>query len=283
MAVNDYETSRESGRPVELYKFMFGQNSVSYFYTNAEKAITFNGDEYIALPSEREKISTKGRGESREVTIEVPMDSAVSELFRIFPPGHVVNVIIYQGHIQEDEDPGDWTDDDQFGVIWTGRVLEANRKKNSTVLTCENSEAGMKRVGLRRHWQWSCPLVLYGARCRADKAAATVTTTVAAISGNSITLTSGWEGALTKANFLGGLFEWDSTAGREYRTILSVSGDTVKLNATVGSLAVDDEVDVVLGCPHTLAGCRDVHDNIVNYGGQPYIPLKNPVGKNNHT
>jgi len=41
---------------------------------------------------------------------------------------------------------------------------------------------------------------------------------------------------------------------------------------------------VVFGCPHTVGGCRRVHDNILNYGGQPYIPVgSNPVHKNNHT
>jgi hypothetical protein len=195
----------------------------------------------------------------------------------------VVNVIIYQGHIQEPGDPEEWTEGDQFGVIWTGRVLEASRKKNTTVLACENSEAGMKRVGLRRHYQWACPLVLYGARCKANKADATVSTTVSAISGNSLTLPTGWEGSKERADFLGGMVEWDSDEGREYRTIIGLSGDTLKLNATTGALAVSDDIDVVLGCPHTLAGCRDVHDNVVNYGGQPWIPLKNPVGKNNHT
>lgn len=284
MAVNDYEQSTERGQPVELYKFIFGANvGNEYRYTNAETDITFDGDVYTALPTERDQIATKGRGDSREISIEVPKSSAVSELFRIFPPGRVVNVIIYQGHIPNPDDPLDWSADTNFGVIWTGRVLEASRKNNTTVLSCENSEAGMKRVGLRRHYQWACPLVLYGARCKADKAAATRAATVAAISGNSVTLDPGWEGGNTARDFLGGLFEWDSSLGREYRTIIGASGDTLKLNATTSELAVSDAVDVILGCPHTLAGCRDIHDNAVNYGGQPWIPLKNPVGKNNHT
>jgi len=284
MAVSDYETSTESGQPVELYKFIFGANvGNEYRYTNAEADITFDGDVYTALPTERDQIATRGRGDNREIAIEVPITSAVSELFRIFPPGRVVNVIIYQGHIANPDDPDVWTDDPQFGVVWTGRVLEANRKNNSTVLSCENSEAGMKRVGLRRHYQWACPLVLYGAKCRADKVVATRPATVASITGNSITLTPGWEGGNEARDFLGGLFEWDSTLGREYRTIIGASGDTLKLSATPFELVVAQAVDVILGCPHTLAGCRDIHDNVVNYGGQPYIPLKNPVGKNNHT
>ena len=283
MATNDYETSEDRGQPVELYQFVYGTEAGrDYRYTNAEQDIDYNGDTYTALPVDRDRLKTKGRGESQEITIEVPMTSGVAELFRVFPPGRVVSVLIRQGHIANIDDPESWADD-SFDVVWTGRVLQANRKKNSAVLTCENSEAGMKRVGLRRHYQWACPLVLYGTRCRADKAAATVVGTIDSIAANAITLDAGWEGAFTATDFAGGLFEWDSPNGREYRTILSVSGDTLKLNATTVDLAVDDTVDIALGCPHTLAGCRDIHSNAVNYGGQPFIPLKNPVGKNNHT
>ena len=40
---------------------------------------------------------------------------------------------------------------------------------------------------------------------------------------------------------------------------------------------------VYLGCPHTLEGCETIHDNVVNYGGHPFIPVaSNPIGKNNH-
>lgn len=283
MAVNDYATSEERGQPVELFKFIYGtETGREHRYTSAERDVDYDGDTYTALPVLRDAIKTKGRGESNEVTIEVPKTSEVAELFRIFPPGRPVSIIIREGHIANDGDPTAWVDD-EFNVIFTGRVLQSNRKKNTVVLTCESAAAGMKRVGLRRHYQWPCPLVLYGTRCGADKDAAEVTGTVASISGNVVTLDAGWEGAMEPTDFLAGLFEWDSADGREYRTILGISGDEITLNATTGELAATDEVNLYLGCPHTLDGCRNLHDNIVNYGGHPFIPLVNPVGKNNHT
>jgi hypothetical protein len=40
---------------------------------------------------------------------------------------------------------------------------------------------------------------------------------------------------------------------------------------------------VVLGCNHQAyaeegGDCQPLHDNIVNYGGDRWIPLKNPIG-----
>lgn len=289
MAVNDYESSQHRGQPVELYKFIYGTEAGrEYCYTNADEDVTFNdggGDQvYTAIPISRDGIKTEGRGESNELSVEVPMTSDVAELFRAFPPGRPVSLIIRQGHIPNEDptDPDDWLDND-FPVIWTGRCLQSNRKDNTVVLTGETSEAGMKKVGLRRHYQWACPLVLYGDRCGADKAAATVTGTIASISGNTLTMQAGWQGAKAPSNFLGGFIEWFSTDGTEYRTIIGVNGNDIKLNNSPSGLAALDTVDLVLGCPHTLTGCTDVHDNVINYGGQPFIPLKNPVNKNNHT
>lgn len=282
--MNAYETSAERGQPVELYKFVYGTEAGrEYFYTNADQDITVSGDVYKAIPLDRDKIKTKGRAEGKEITVEVPMTSEIAELFRIFPPGRVVTVTIRQGHLPTGDGFDAPDDGTNFPVIWTGRVLESRRNDNSATLTCESSESGMKRVGLRRHYQWPCPLVLYSTRCGADKDAAKRQTTASAITGNSLTLPSGWNGASAVGSFLGGLVEWDSANGREFRTIIGVSGDVLKLNAAPSGLAVSDDVDVFLGCPHTLEACGTLHDNEVNYGGQPFIPLKNPVGKNNHT
>jgi guanylate kinase len=55
---------------------------------------------------------------------------------------------------------------------------------------------------------------------------------------------------------------------------------------TEALLARGEDVVLVIdvqGARHKLHDCRDLHDNRVNYGGQPFIPAANPVGyKRNH-
>jgi hypothetical protein len=285
MALNDYETSTERGQPVELFKFVHGDGPNSYYaYTNAEQAIVHDGITYEPLPSEREKIKTKGRGEAQELSIDVPLTAGIAELFRVFPPARVVHIFIRQGHVPNADDPVEFATGENFPVIWVGRVLASSRSGDRATLTCESSAAGMKRVGLRLHYQWPCPLALYSKRCGADKEAAKIATTASTVSANQLTLPVDWNGVWLPAHFLGGLAEWDTEHGREVRTILRVVGsDTLKLNAAATGLSNGDPVDLYLGCPHTLTGCGDLHSNRPNYGGHPFIPLDNPVGKNNHT
>ncbi|ARB05718.1 hypothetical protein [Synechococcus virus S-ESS1] len=281
MAINDYEGSIDRGQQVELYQFIYGASGEEYLYTDGSSEVVLDEKTYSTLAIKRDKIRSKGDLSGREVKIEVPSNSEIADLFRIFPPGRVVSVIIRQGHLANPDDPPEF-EGGNFGVVWTGRILEASRRANTTTLTCESLGAGMRRTGLRRHYQWSCPHVLYGPDCRAAKNGNTGTVT--AINGNRITLIGAWSGGNAPVNFIGGMVEWAGTSGLEARGILRVEdGGVIVISGPPVGLEVGENVDVFVGCPHTVEGCETLHNNIVNYGGQPWIPTTgNPVGKNNH-
>jgi hypothetical protein len=284
MAIQDYEGNPFRGQPVELYEFVYGtEPGQVYRYTNADEEIVWNGELYATTPIDRDKIETKGRGESEEVTVQVPLYAEIAELFRVFPPGRVVHVTIRQGHLPNPDDPAEFLTGLNFPVVWVGRVLESRRDGANADLTCDNSHAGMKRTGLRLHFQYPCPLALYSARCGADKEAARRATT-ATVSGVQMTFADGWNGAADPSSYIGGLVEWDGPEGREYRAIYRVvDPTTVVVNAAPRNFIDGSAVDVYLGCPHTLGGCQVLHNNAVNYGGFHRIPTLNPVGKNNHS
>ena len=277
MAIADYEGSRDSGQQIELWDFVYGEAGQTYRYTDGDRELLYATNLYSPLSIERTVIETKGKLSGREIKVKVPSTSEIAQLFRIFPPGRVVSVVLRQGH---DITPHS---DDNYGVVWTGRVLEASRSETTTTLTCEALSAGMRKPGLRRHYQWPCPLVLYGTQCGATKTA--IPTTVTGITGNKITVTDGFLGAYTAADFIGGMVDWQGSSGTEARGILRVEGTNVIVLAgpPIG-LATSDPMNVYLGCPHTLAGCQNLHGNAVNFGGHPWIPTAgNPVNKNTHT
>lgn len=300
MAMNDYEVSKSRGQPVELYLFRYGSEVDDFFaYTDGERDVLHGGITYTPLPVDRGKIESKGKLDANEVQITVPRPSDVADLFRIYPPARIVTVTIRQGHIPNGDDPASYALGENFPVAWLGRVLEASREEAECVLTCESASASMKRPGLRRHYQWPCSLVLYGPRCRADKVAATVTCTVATVGGNRLTLDApflpqvpvdpadpllGTQDAHTVAAYVGGIIQWAGPTGTEYQSILRTEGTAgLVLTGPTRGLLIGATVALSLGCPHTLAGCEALHNNVVNYGGHPFIPTFNPLGKNNHT
>lgn len=270
MSHADIEASRAQGRPINLFLMRYGSAADSIFaYTDAEKPIVHDGITYAPVAIQRGKIVVSGTLDKATLEVRLSRDSEVAELFLQYPPSDVINLIIRQGHLSNP--------DNEFLVGWTGRVVSSKRTDTEVVLYCEPVATSMKRVGLRRHYQYSCMHVLYGPQCRADKAAATVKKTVEAVGNSSLTLPIAWD--VDPGRYIGGMIEWVDHAGnREYRTILRIASDRVlTLSGPPRGLAIGDMVDVVRGCPRTMGGCAS-HNNIHNFGGCPFIPKKNPIG-----
>jgi hypothetical protein len=281
MSFDAFESSRELGDPIQLFFFKYGPNLGDYFaYTDSTVQQAVGGVTYEPRPVKRDTISQDGTLDKSSIKINIDVGSEVAELFRVYPPAYVVSLIIKQGHIG---DP-----DSEFLVIWAGRVVAAERQGGEAQLSAEPVSTSLRRPGLRRHYQYGCPHQLYGPQCRADKASKTVTATVSAVNGASVTLVAGWNGAFAAAKFLGGLFEWVNDDGQtDRRTILRIAGNVLSLSGVVQGLDPGDDVDAIVGCNHKAyaaedGDCQPLHDNILNFGGMRWIPVKNPIGNYNN-
>jgi hypothetical protein len=285
MTFDAIETSRRRGEPVTLFLFVYGGEEgdspapLSYAYTDAEQAITYEGFTYDPVPVMRDAISSTGTLDKSALSVRLPRDIEFAEQFRVYPPTQVTTLIIRQGHLSDADSPR------EFLVCWSGRVLSVGREGDECVVTGEPISSSMRRPGLRRHYQLGCPHALYSqgtGMCNASEAAATVSATVASKSGTSVTLNSGWEGAFDPTKFTEGMVKWTNDDGQvEARKILSVSSNTLLLSGLLRDLDVAATVSVILGCNHQMSDCGDLHNNIQNHGGCPWIPVKNPIGFRN--
>lgn len=260
------ETSRSLGQPDTLILFMSG--AAVFAYTDAEDSITYLSNVYQPIPLDRDSVTSSGTLDKTSIDIKLPKDTGIAELFRVYPPSEVVSVAIFQGH----------AGDTDFKAVWSGRVLSSSRKGSVASLTCEPISTSMKRPGLRRRYQRSCMHALYGDRCRLTRSSFSVNTTIAALTGASLTLPGGWNGAFGATRFQGGIFQWAS----EVRTILRVieGSNTIIVSGAIEDLTTGQPVVLSLGCEHTRDNCN-AFGNILNYGGQPWIPTKNPIGTTN--
>lgn len=275
MSYDDFETSRAKGGPVNLFLLRYGSAANSYFaYTDAEQQIVRDSITYRPITISRGKISVSGTLDKATMEVRATRQSEIGELFLFYPPPDVVSIVIFQGHLK---DPAS-----EYLVGWSGRVTSAKRTDTEVVLSCEPVATSMKRVGLRQNYQFSCTVDLYGSRCGANKAAATIERELLSVAPNSVTLASGWVTPEEAQKYIGGMVEWLNPAGdREYRTILRMTADRIlTLSGPTQHLTSGSVVSVVKGCPRTMVGCLD-HDNIHNFRGCPFIPTVNPIGNAN--
>lgn len=276
MAFEPIEESRSLGEPVVLMLFRYGQPATAYFaYTDAEQPITSTGDAisgpviYQPIPLDRDSVKSTGNLDKTSFAIRMPKNTGLANLLQSFPPSETVNLIIRQGHVGDTE----------FLVVQTGRVLSGKREGDEYVISVEPVSTSMRRPMIRRHYQLGCPHALFGTQCRANKAAATVSRVLTSVSGAVLTLSSGWETDPRKPKYIGGQVSWTLADGRvEVREIINTSATTITLGHAGPELAPGSVVALTLGCNHQMSDCASLHNNIVNFGGMPWIPTKNPIG-----
>lgn len=283
---NAQETSRAEGRPIELYFFRYGPEPDDYLsYTDAEKSVkaTFDPDLgpviFTATPIQHSEITVSGSLDKATITVNMPETSDLTDMFMESPPSQEVTLDIWEVHLNDGA-----VDDAELSLAWSGRVLGHSGEGVEAVYTCEPVSTSLKRPGLTRNYQVHCPLVLYGGDCRADIAAATITVNAAGVDGPLLSLGSGWASDDLKPKYASGMAIWVRADGRtERRTIINLlsGNDTLTLSGAATGLTPGMAVQLVLGCDHTMADCRDLHSNIQNYGGQAFIPNSNPFGVKN--
>ena len=288
MSYDQYESSRQLGIPIQLFKFKYGSAAnACYTYTDAEEPLTYDdglGDGpkvYEPIAIMRGSINSSGTLDKSKLELRIDKDTEIGALYRGYPPSYIVTLTIRAHHIGDTEYP----------IIWSGIVRGGGPAEGEIVLTCEPISTQMKRTGLRRHYQYGCPHVLYGigkGLCNADKDAATYTGTVASATNTTLTLDAGWNGSIAAAKFAGGILEWTNDDGNlEIRMINSASGTTLNVKGVLRDIHAGNTVSVILGCAHNEDDCQNLHvekdvggPNINNFGGQSWIPTENPVAKN---
>ena len=270
MTYQEIEASKERGAPYELYKFQYGPGANdTYLYSNSVGDVD-GYENYTQLPIQRDQYKTTGKAERDQMNITVPASSELARMILPYPPPYEVYVTIYQGHF----DGGDPM------VVWVGRLLSNAFERGTVILTCESTLISLKRQGARRRWQVGCPLLLYSqgtGQCNANRDDFTVEAVVVGLIDNDPIFAANWFLPFAVEQFTHGMLRWVSPYGVEYRTIRNAQPTRLIFNGPLRGLEIGDTVQVILGCAHDPEDCKDVFDNILNYGGDPWIPLQNPT------
>lgn len=265
------ETSRSLGAPFALFLFRYGPGVTDFYaLTTAEEPITFGEYVYAPVPIHTENAVSSGALDDATLEVRLPKTLSVAQLFNTWPPSYPITLQIYQGNVgQADCQP-----------LWSGRIIQHRIEVDDMIFTCEPISSALRRSGLRRNYQYSCPHVLYGSQCRAPQANFTITAVVQAVATPYVTLPPGWASDTDQPHYVNGFVSWQNAAGHtEYRTLLVIQSETViRLSGDCSSLAEGMTLSLSKGCNHQTSDCLNVFNNIVNYGGCPWIPVKNPFG-----
>ena len=262
-----FESSVESSRPIEIYTIAVG--AVSYRFTSHSSAITIGVNTWNPIPISRASISQGVEERRRTLSIDLPADSSFAQQYLSVPPGQKATVSIIR--LQRDESP---TFNTQV-LIFKGNVASVRFSDDGIYATivARSIESAQNRTIPRFTFMGLCNHVLFDNGCKVNSALFSQTGMVTAVSGNVITVA----GANSRPDgyWTGG---WCKPVGvSDFRLILSHTGNDLRLLLPFSSSVSGADVQIFAGCDHTLTGhCATKFDNVLEFGGFPFVPSKNP-------
>lgn len=260
-----YESSRESSRPLEVYRFALGSDA--YLFTSAEDEIVLGGDTYIPAGLSRNEIVQGSEERRRVLQITAPSSNAFAQRYINIPPGQKAAVSIIR--LQRDEVP---TFNTQV-LVYKGSVTGVTFPDSGMTaqINVQSIESASSRVIPRFTYMGMCNHVLYDSGCGVDPTSFTHIGNVSAVSGSTITLDGA---AASGLDFVGGYCR--PTAQSDFRLILSQAGNVLTLLLPFETDVVGTNVQAFAGCDHLIEGdCALVFDNVIENGSFSFVPNKN--------
>lgn len=265
MTYSAIETSEYNAQPVELYSFECASRAWRYTSADEDKFISpFN---YTAIPLKRSAFEENQDVYRSLLTLTMSRDVPFLDLYRYSPPTDIVQLTINRYH----------EGDSEVTTPWMGRVTNVKFLESTAEVRCEPVFTSLRRPILRRRYQTTCPHVLYeqgDGKCNVLKDSFKVNSYITAIDGIHINGTL--IAVYPDGHFSGGFAEWFYNGITERRSIVDHIGAQITLAIPFNGLQVGETIAVFPGCDHSLTTCDGTYNNVINFGGQPFYPDKNP-------
>lgn len=264
MSFHNFESGAAIGAPVELVVFEKGSNV--YRYTTHYEDVRINNTVYESVNIRRSKVE---RGEDLQrngITLTAPRTLSFTNQYLIVPPSEIVKVVAMTFHIN---DPTRAT-----RVAWRGRVVNVAFDGDNVNIKCETILTSLRRNIPRRLFQYNCPHVLYGSSCRAVRS--TFTTVATIVSDTPLTLTVSGIDGFDDGYFTGGWVDYVNGNETSRAFIADHTGSVLTLTNRLLNVVSGNSVSVYAGCDRTIETCNQKFNNLLNFGGFPFIPEKNP-------
>lgn len=287
MSYNNVEQSIELS-PVELFKFYNSDGTVK-LYNSGTEDIVYLSETYKPEIISADDIEITDETEAKTLTIRVPRKSSIAGLFLVYAPIEQLWLNIYRKH---------WNDEDaEFIRYWTGMVAGVEYTEDYANLICKPIDTAFNKLGLWKNYASKCQHMLYDVRCKVNIALPQYfqNVTLTAVN-NGIYLESNGFGLWSNFIDVGtgnskiksgwwatGFIRVASSGEVRMITIHGTEGgdgyiDNTKVTilTAINGLKAGDVIEVYAGCARDIDTCVNKFDNVVNFGGFPFIPLNNP-------
>ena len=258
---------------IELYKISSTGMS-SFNYTDAGFGISFAGITYDPYPIKRSKISFSTDLKTDQTDVTLAKNWGIDMGIR--------KDVLAGATIQIYRVNADLADTDSV-LLFDGEVSDTQIDESIIKLRCATLD--FLNIELpKREFQVGCNWQLYGSHCGVTLANFLVSTTNSLFTTSTKVISApeiqAFAGTTFADNyFRGGYVTGLSSDNRDLtRHITSHVGITITILPPFPfDFALTDDIQLAPGCDHNLTDCEDKFNNLINYGGFPWIPNQDKV------
>lgn len=263
MSYSEYSTTGYDSQPVTLFEFRYTDSEADTIrLTSADHNVTVDGYEYISMPIDGADWKESGGTDGSSMDLELPLDNPVGDLYLVESPDSEVAFTVRGIELG---DPAA-----EALTFWIGRVVNVSREYPYCIITVEDIESSLNESN-RDYVEPSCRHVHFSTGCALIKANFETTDTITAMASSTV-LTLPAAAGFDDGWFLGG----EMAFGDVTRTIIAHAGDQITLSRQVPDLDVGSDISIYPGCDHSAETCLAKFNNILNYGGEDFVPDASP-------
>lgn len=244
---------------IELFKFAIGSNT--YTFTSNAIDIVYGADTYSSTIIKRGKLKLTPKFKSRELTVELSIANAMAvDLISQWQENSLTVTIFSQSAAGT-------------ATIFKGKNTDRICKGRVLQLIFEPISISLKRLGVRAKYLKICRHMLYSTDCGLSLESWAVNGSWTVISGTTLTIAAA--SGYADGYFLGGLLR--SSAGH-LGHIVNHAGSSIKILRMIDGMSDDPDKSIKIypGCMRTKDVCDTKFSNVINHGGFPWLPYRNP-------
>ncbi len=265
MTYEPYEISEEQSQPVELYTIQLGVDV--WRYTSADGPFTIASETWEPFAISRTPFEESQEEQGQNVEVRLPGDAPICRRYIATVPGESATIRIER--VQELDAAL------QRIVVLDGVIQTVSFEKGGeiAVLSVVTLRSAYSRTLPRDVYSAVCNHVLYDDRCKVAEASYRVTQEVLSVSGNLITINN--LNLQSDGYWVPGFVELTGSV-RDFRVVLAHTGNVLTLPLPFSVNPTGELVRVYAGCDHSPQTCNTKFSNLLNFGGYPFVPTKNP-------
>lgn len=257
MSAIEIESSEQSSEPVELFDIQI--SGLNLALTSYNKDYLFEGKTYKAVQIKRNALRIDTNSFDDRVKVTVPLRSQIGQQILNSELESTTALTITKTFVGTTEKY----------ILWSGTIVQKEIDNYYLHIVCLPTAYMLEKTGNRGQYTRVCRHVLYSRNCGVNKSLFSSQNKIMDAKSSLVYL----QGKIDNS-YAGGIIKLSNGVSR---MILSVNAEdnTIRLISPFIGDIKGMNVTLYKGCDKSIECCKQRFRNFENYGGFPFIPVRN--------